>query len=118
MLEAYFLKNFDDRYNLLKKYFEDFVFLLYQQADFLDTSTWKFNNDNTDTGIQTFDVVHDKGTFDAVCLNPDNADEKRRQYIVNLKVLLPHPGSWFLITSCNWTADEIKKHFHEGMSAL
>ncbi|XP_066930941.1 EEF1A lysine methyltransferase 2-like isoform X3 [Clytia hemisphaerica] len=78
----------------------------FSQADFLDPSTWKIND-------VTFDLCHDKGTFDAVCLNPDNAQDKSRLYIKNLKTLLKE-GSWFLITSCNWTGDEIKKYFSDG----
>jgi len=75
----------------------------------LDPSTWKFDVDNS-----PFDVCHDKGTYDAVCLNPDHAEEKRMLYIENLKSLL-HSSSWFIITSCNWTNKEIREQFSEGI---
>ena len=75
--------------------------------DFLDATTWKF-------GTVSFDLCHDKGTFDAVCLNPENVEFQQKKYIENLKILL-RKGSWFIITSCNWTGDETRKHFSEGI---
>ncbi|XP_014649546.1 PREDICTED: protein-lysine N-methyltransferase METTL10 isoform X2 [Ceratotherium simum simum] len=54
-----------------------------------------------------------KGTFDAISLNPDNAIEKRKQYVKSLSRVLKVKG-FFLITSCNWTKEELLNEFSEG----
>nr|XP_044605037.1 EEF1A lysine methyltransferase 2 isoform X2 [Equus asinus] len=54
-----------------------------------------------------------KGTFDAISLNPDNALEKRKQYVKSLSRVLKVKG-FFLITSCNWTKEELLNEFSEG----
>ncbi|KAL6262754.1 hypothetical protein P5V15_005545 [Pogonomyrmex californicus] len=57
-----------------------------------------------------FKVVHDKGTYDAISLNPENPTIKRQKYIENVhRILLP--GGYFILTSCNWTKEELLKHF-------
>jgi len=57
-----------------------------------------------------FKLVHDKGTYDAISLNPENPTEKRQKYIENIhRILLP--GGYLILTSCNWTKDELLKHF-------
>ncbi|XP_046626397.1 EEF1A lysine methyltransferase 2 [Neodiprion virginianus] len=66
-------------------------------------------NDIADLG-STFRVAHDKGTYDAVSLNPDNPKEKREKYIKNVKEMLD-PQGILIITSCNWTEDELINHF-------
>eukprot|EP00099_Drosophila_melanogaster_P011258 NP_001285572.1 uncharacterized protein Dmel_CG9643, isoform B [Drosophila melanogaster] len=60
-----------------------------------------------------FDVVHDKGTYDAVSLCPDNAKEKRALYLDTVEKLLRTADSLFVITSCNWTEDELVDSFAE-----
>ncbi|CAH0388545.1 unnamed protein product [Bemisia tabaci] len=57
-------------------------------------------------------VVHDKGTYDAISLCPDNASAKRKKYMVNVSKILA-PEGVFIITSCNWTAEELLDHFSE-----
>lgn len=57
-------------------------------------------------------VVHDKGTYDAISLNPENAKEKRMAYIRNIVRLLTDDG-YFIITSCNWTEDELRITFQD-----
>lgn len=57
-----------------------------------------------------FKVAHDKGTYDAVSLNPDNPKDKREKYINAVREILV-PGGLFVITSCNWTEDELLNHF-------
>ncbi len=64
-----------------------------------------------------YDVCHDKGTYDAICLHPDNPLEKRAQYQTNVRKLLKDNG-WFIITSCNWTKDELRAHFEPRESLL
>ncbi|KAI1289443.1 Protein-lysine N-methyltransferase efm4 [Halotydeus destructor] len=58
-----------------------------------------------------FDVVLDKGTYDAICLTPDaDITELRAKYISTITNMLKTSGH-FVITSCNWTRDELLKHF-------
>ncbi|XP_012250673.1 EEF1A lysine methyltransferase 2 [Athalia rosae] len=78
----------------------------------------------TDITLETFDILaddvsrfrsnfriaHDKGTYDAISLNPDNPKEKREKYIENVKELLL-PEGILIITSCNWTEEELLGHF-------
>lgn len=59
-----------------------------------------------------FKVVLDKGTYDAISLNPDNPSEKRSLYIEAVNNLLEADGL-FIITSCNWTQAELVNHFHK-----
>lgn len=63
-----------------------------------------------------FDVIVDKGTFDAISLNPDFVDLEKvsKTKIIadtfkdTLKALLAATsGSLFIITSCNWTSSEL-----------
>jgi len=57
-----------------------------------------------------FKLVHDKGTYDAISLNPENPTEKRQKYVENIhRILLP--GGYLVLTSCNWTKEELLKHF-------
>ena len=56
-----------------------------------------------------FNIVHDKGTYDAVALM-ENAMEKRATYIKNVATLLEDDG-YFIITSCNFTDDELIESF-------
>ncbi|KAA0193426.1 hypothetical protein HAZT_HAZT009655 [Hyalella azteca] len=56
-----------------------------------------------------FAVCHDKGTYDAVSLTPDTACLARRAYLGNVHRLLAD-GGVFVITSCNWTEDELLQH--------
>ncbi|XP_003742756.1 EEF1A lysine methyltransferase 2 [Galendromus occidentalis] len=61
-----------------------------------------------------FDVIVDKGTYDAICLMPGMCDGVRRKYIESIKRLMNKQNSdsvLFLITSCNWTKDELLVHF-------
>ncbi|KAF2875615.1 S-adenosyl-L-methionine-dependent methyltransferase [Massariosphaeria phaeospora] len=60
-----------------------------------------------------FDVVLDKGTFDAICLSQETDAEGRRiceRYREKVEVLVKKGGR-FLITSCNWTAEELRGWF-------
>ncbi|OAD57966.1 Methyltransferase-like protein 10 [Eufriesea mexicana] len=57
-----------------------------------------------------FKLAHDKGTYDAVSLHPQDPATKRQKYIENVyKILLP--SGYLVLTSCNWTKEEIEKHF-------
>ncbi|KAG3263907.1 EEF1A lysine methyltransferase 2-like [Ictidomys tridecemlineatus] len=77
--------------------------MYYRVEDFLNLST----------KLSGFHICIDKGTFDAISLNPDNAVEKRKQYVKSLSSVLRVKG-FFLITSCNWTKEELLNEFSEG----
>ena len=62
---------------------------------------------------QPFDLCHDKGTYDAISLRSDNAKVARHRYIQSVRNILKYDG-FFVITSCNWTLDQLKQHFHKG----
>ncbi|NXA50976.1 EFMT2 methyltransferase, partial [Nothocercus julius] len=67
--------------------------------------------------LSGFEICIDKGTFDAVSLNPEDAVEKRKQYVRSLCSVLK-PGGFFLITSCNWTKEELLSEFRKGFEIL
>ncbi|XP_062491225.1 EEF1A lysine methyltransferase 2 [Pezoporus occidentalis] len=67
--------------------------------------------------LSGFEICIDKGTFDAISLNPDNAAAKRKQYVRSLCSVLK-PEGFFLITSCNWTKEELLNEFREGFEVL
>lgn len=72
--------------------------------------------DGKQEGQEGWDVVHDKGTFDAVSLS-DEADARGRRVSEGYKarvVRLVRPGGLFLVTSCNWTEAELEGWFGEG----
>ncbi|KAG6002984.1 hypothetical protein E4U21_002459 [Claviceps maximensis] len=62
---------------------------------------------------QAWDVVLDKGTFDAVSLSEERTVDGRRVCEVYPERILPlvRKGGLFLITSCNWTEEELTKWF-------
>lgn len=64
-----------------------------------------------------FDLCVDKGTLDAISLDPDCAAEKRREYLASLRHVLKDNGH-FVITSCNWTREELICQFAEGFTFL
>ena len=60
-----------------------------------------------------FDLVLDKGTFDAVSLSGEVDGEGRKiceGYRARVEVLMK-PGGRFLVTSCNWTEEELRSWF-------
>lgn len=58
-----------------------------------------------------FDIIHDKGTYDAICLNA-NVSDFRPKYLKHIWSSLTFEG-FFIITSCNWTKDELNQHFQD-----
>lgn len=63
---------------------------------------------------ERFGIVLDKGTYDAISLNPENASAQRLAYKSNVAKLLRQNGL-FIIASCNWTSEELKEFFTTGM---
>ena len=60
-----------------------------------------------------WDLVLDKGTFDAVSLSEEAAKGGLRHY-VNVTRRLVKKGGRVVVTSCNWTEEEIRRWFEEG----
>ena len=60
-----------------------------------------------------WDVVHDKGTFDAISLSNETDEQGRRlcEGYRDRVLRLVRDGGIFLVTSCNWTEDELKSWF-------
>nr|CDS35131.1 methyltransferase protein 10 [Hymenolepis microstoma] len=63
-----------------------------------------------------YDIAIDKGTFDAITLIPDATDptricEKSRDIYIQHTYRLLRPDATFIITSCNWSADELRQEF-------
>ena len=56
-------------------------------------------------------VVVDKGTFDAISLNED-AKSQKKTYVKNMATLLSDNGL-LILTSCNWTEEEILAQFKQ-----
>lgn len=66
--------------------------------------------------VEGWDVVLDKGTFDAISLSEER-DEQGRRICEGYKervIRLVRPGGLFLVTSCNWTEEELEGWFGEG----
>ena len=63
-----------------------------------------------------FDVVLDKGTFDAISLSEEKDEAGRRVYEGYRDRVQPlvKRGGHLLVTSCNWTEDELKIWFEGG----
>ncbi|XP_072095541.1 EEF1A lysine methyltransferase 2 [Mobula birostris] len=78
-----------------------------QVADFLNPMPY----------LSHYEICIDKGTFDAISLSFDNPAEKLRHYHQSLLNVLKN-GGLFLITSCNWTKQELVNHFNEGLELL
>ncbi len=89
------------------------------QADILDPFTIPQKY------CEHFDLVVDKGTFDAISLNPDfcGMEKVSKTEIIadafksTLKILLTG-DSLFMITSCNWTRPELETIFAPEFKAI
>nr|AEE63106.1 unknown [Dendroctonus ponderosae] len=70
----------------------------------------KYQVNNAVEGLGSiYDVVHDKGTYDAISLS-ENSKDACHKYISSVKSALKENGH-FLITSCNWTHSELEEQF-------
>jgi EEF1A lysine methyltransferase 2 len=64
-----------------------------------------------------FDLVHDKGTFDAMSLSEETfVDEGGKEKRIcerypGVVAGLVRKGGWVLVTSCNWTEAEVERWF-------
>lgn len=82
-------------------------------AGALDAVRSDTNARNGDAGSAGWDVVLDKGTFDAVSLSSQRDGTGRRicEGYRDRVLQLLRPGGVFLVTSCNWTEAELKGWF-------
>jgi SAM-dependent methyltransferase len=79
----------------------------------LDAVRSDTNKENGDLTTAGWDVVLDKGTFDAVSLS-EQRDEAGRRICEGYRdrvLQLLRPGGIFLVTSCNWTEPELRGWF-------
>jgi hypothetical protein len=75
---------------------------------------WKTGDLLKDDLGETWDLVLDKGTFDALCLSDEVVEGDGRlpsQVYPERIARLVTEGGFFLITSCNFTEEEIKKRY-------
>uniref|UniRef100_A0A671R4K5 EEF1A lysine methyltransferase 2 n=1 Tax=Sinocyclocheilus anshuiensis TaxID=1608454 RepID=A0A671R4K5_9TELE len=78
-----------------------------QVADFLNPSA----------ELKGFDVCIDKGTFDAISLSPEDREEAKKLYVNSLKTVM-QPGGFSIITSCNWTKEQLLQIFRPGFELV
>lgn len=79
--------------------------ITYKVMDLLDE-----NSIHEQLNDAKFDIVHDKGTYDAISLHPDNPAEKRSKYMKHVHKMISDNGM-LILTSCNWTEDELCASF-------
>ena len=75
---------------------------------------WRVGDLLRDQYDETWDLVLDKGTYDALCLSsePVEGDGRLPSQVYPEKVAgLVARGGYFLITSCNFTEEEIKRRY-------
>lgn len=68
-----------------------------------------------------WDVVLDKGTFDAISLSEEKDEQGRRLCEGYKERMMPlvRDGGLFLVTSCNWTGEELRGWFGgNGLSVV
>ncbi len=57
-----------------------------------------------------YDVIHDKGTFDVVYMNPDLSNDDYAK-AMRFRLNQDNPNAVFVITSCNLTGSELDDIF-------
>lgn len=78
------------------------------------TAEWRQGDLLRDTYDEVWDLVLDKGTYDALCLSQELVEGDGRlpsQVYPERIARLVQEGGFFLITSCNFTEEEIKLRF-------
>lgn len=61
-----------------------------------------------------FDIVLDKGTFDAVSLSAEGGSKRICEKYPGVALGLVRKGGFLIITSCNWTESELVSWFTAG----
>ncbi|XP_005095939.1 EEF1A lysine methyltransferase 2 [Aplysia californica] len=64
-----------------------------------------------------FDVCLDKGTYDAICLLRPEVTTDRDMYRQHVHAAL-RPGGLLLLTSCNWTKEQLTQHFEADFDLM
>ncbi|CAG8727899.1 18380_t:CDS:2, partial [Acaulospora morrowiae] len=85
----------------------------YYVVDLLDDNGTADDGSSSFTEFQTrgkFKIILDKGTFDAISLASQTLTPQCDVYSKKVQSLLD-PDGFFLITSCNFTQDELVKRF-------
>ncbi|KAJ7227304.1 S-adenosyl-L-methionine-dependent methyltransferase [Mycena pura] len=84
----------------------------FAQCDFLTTDPPRLSNMPQEQRPDVWDLILDKGTFDAIALaeKDDEGNSPAARYPARVARLLK-PGALFLITSCNFTEDELRATF-------
>jgi SAM-dependent methyltransferase len=89
----------------------DLEWIKYDAVDFLSNPDWFLPG-------EPYNVVLDKGTYDAISLHPDQVQAKkdgvpgpREKYVESAYRMIEKNGGLFLITSCNWTKEELIENF-------
>ncbi|KAL1258308.1 hypothetical protein QQF64_011552, partial [Cirrhinus molitorella] len=72
---------------------------------------------NPSTELKGFDVCIDKGTFDAISLSPEDREEAKTRYLNSLRTVM-QPDGFFIITSCNWTKEQLLQIFKPGFGLV
>jgi SAM-dependent methyltransferase len=67
--------------------------------------------------LGVFDIIHDKGTFDAIGLM-HNAQENLKTYVQNVSTILNDDHGYLIITSCNFTETELVDKFGSHFEKL
>ncbi|KAM0470824.1 hypothetical protein ACHAPX_009698 [Trichoderma viride] len=74
---------------------------------------------HTPSPSRLFDIILDKGTFDAISLSATPSSEQHPCEIYRRRLLqLLSGGGIFLITSCNWTEPELRAWFVDADGEL
>ena len=85
------------------------IVIFLQQADLLDDSAHQRAPLTT-----RYDVCLDKGTYDAISLSPHVPQLNCRESYARCVQEIVRSGGMFILTSCNWTEEELKEHFTQG----
>lgn len=87
---------------------------------YVEFRTWDLLKESKDMvldgeQVQGWDLVHDKGTFDAISLNKEKDIQGRRicEGYKGRVVPLIKKNGLLLITSCNWTEEELRSWFED-----
>ncbi|KAF9243389.1 S-adenosyl-L-methionine-dependent methyltransferase [Melanogaster broomeanus] len=86
--------------------------VVFATCDFLDARSPIPSPKDQNTSDCAWDLILDKGTYDAISLMDNDAQGNAPldKYPPRVAALLK-PGGHFLITSCNFTEDELKERF-------
>jgi len=86
--------------------------IVFAAYDFLDAGSPIPSPQDDNTSDGAWDLILDKGTYDAISLMDNDAQGNvpLDKYPPRVATLLK-PGGHFLITSCNFTEDELKERF-------